>query len=41
MKGSVSVVIYKLIELNRTCMDALLKALATIMNETGKNKVFL
>ena len=40
VNGSVSVVTHKLVELNKTCMDAILKALSTIMNETGRNKVF-
>ena len=38
--GSVSVVTHKLIEMNKTCMDAILKALSTIMNENRRNKVF-
>ena len=38
--GSVSVVTSKPIELNETCMDAILKALSTVMNENRKNKVF-
>ena len=37
---SVSVVTHKLIELNKTCMDAILKALSTVMNENRRNKVF-
>ena len=37
---SVSVVTYKLIELNKTCMDAILKALYLVMNENRRNKVF-
>ena len=37
---SVSVVTNKLIELNKTCMDAILKALSTVMNENKRNKVF-
>ena len=37
---SVSVVIHKLIELNKTCMAAILKALFTVMNENRRNKVF-
>ena len=40
VNGSVSVVAYKLIELNKTCMDAILKALSTVMNENGGNKLF-
>ena len=38
--GSVSLVTHKLIELNKTCMDAILKELSTLMNETRRNKVF-
>ena len=38
--GSVSVVTHRLIELNKTCMDAILKALSTVMNESRINKVF-
>ena len=30
---SISVVTHKLIELNKTCMDAILKALSEVMNE--------
>ena len=37
---SVSVVIHQLIVLNKTCMDAILKALSTVMNENRRNKVF-
>ena len=37
---SVSVVTHKLIELNKTCMAAILKALFTVMNENRRNKVF-
>ena len=37
---SVSVVTHKLIELNETCMDAILKALSTVMNKYSKKKVF-
>ena len=40
VNGSVSVVTHKLVELNKTCIDAILKALSTIMNETGRHKVF-
>ena len=36
---SVSVVTHKLIELNKTCMAAILKALFTVMNENRRNKV--
>ena len=37
---SVSVVTRKRIELNKTCMAAILKALSTVMNENRRNKVF-
>ena len=37
---TISVVTYKLIKLNKTCMDAILKALSTVMNESIRNKVF-
>ena len=37
---SISVVSHKLIELNKTCMDATLKALSTVMNENRRRKVF-
>ena len=37
--GSVSVVTHKPIELNKTCMGAILKALSAIMNENRRNKV--
>ena len=37
---SVSVVTHKLIELNKTCMAAILKALSTVMNENSRNKKF-
>ena len=40
VNGSVSVLTHKLIELNKTCMDAILKALSTVMNENRINKVF-
>ena len=40
VNGSVSVVTHKLMELNKTCMDAILKALSTVMNENRRNKVF-
>ena len=40
VNGSVSVVTHKRIELNKTCMDAILKALSTVMNENRRNKVF-
>ena len=38
--GSVSIVTHKLMELNKTCMDAILKALSTVMNENRRNKEF-
>ena len=37
---SVNVVTHKLIELNKTCMAAILKALSLVMNENRRNKVF-
>ena len=37
---SVSVVTHELIEMYKTCMDAILKALSKIMNENKRNKVF-
>ena len=37
---SVSVVTHKLIELNKTCMATILKALSTVMNENRRNKKF-
>ena len=37
---SVSVVTHELIVLNKTCMDAILKALSTVMDENRRNKVF-
>ena len=37
---SVSVVTHRLIELNKTCMAAILKALSTVMNENRRNKKF-
>ena len=37
---SVSVGTHKLIELNKTCMAAILKAVSTVMNENRRNKVF-
>ena len=40
VKGSVSVVTHKLIELNETFTDAILKALSTVMNEKRSNSVF-
>ena len=38
--GKVSVVTHKRIELNKTCMNAILKAPSTVMNETRRNKFF-
>ena len=37
---SVSVVTHKLVELNKTCMTAILKALSSVLNENKRNKVF-
>ena len=37
---SVSVVTHKVIEFDKTCMVAILKALFTVMNENIRNKVF-
>ena len=37
--GSISIVTHKLIELNEACMDAILKALSTVMNKNRRNKV--
>ena len=37
---SVSVVTHKLVELNKTCMAAILKALSTVINENRRNEVF-
>ena len=37
---SVSVVTHKLVELHKTCMAAILKALTTVINENRRNKVF-
>ena len=37
---SISVVTHKLIEMNKTRMDAILKALSTVMNENIRSKVF-
>ena len=39
VNGSVSVVTHKLIELNKSCMDAILKVLSTAMKENRRNKV--
>ena len=38
---SVNVVTHMLVVLNKTCMDAILKALSTVMNENKRNKVFI
>ena len=38
---SVSIVTHKLIELNKTYMAAILKALSTVMNENRRNKVII
>ena len=40
VNGLVSVVTHTLIDVNKTCMDAILKALSTVMNENRRNKVF-
>ena len=40
VKGSVSVVRHKMIELNKIFMDAILEAIFTVMNENRRNKVF-
>ena len=40
VNGSVSVVTHKLIELNKTCVEAILKALSLVMNENRRSKVF-
>ena len=37
---SVSVVTHKLIELSKTCMDSILKALSTVTNENRREKVY-
>ena len=37
---SVSVVTYNRFILNKSCMDAILKAFSTIMNENRRNNVF-
>ena len=37
---SVSIMTQKLTEWNKTCSDAILKALSRIMNENRRNKVF-
>ena len=38
---SVSVVTHELIELNKTCMAAILEALSTVKNENRRNNVFI
>ena len=40
VNGLVSVVTRKLIELNKTCMEAILKALSTVINKNRKSKMF-
>ena len=37
---SISVVTHKLVEMNKTLMAAILRALSTVMNENRRNKVF-
>ena len=37
---SVSIVTNKLVELDKTCIPAILKALSTVINENRRNKVF-
>ena len=37
---SVSVVTHKLVELHKTCIAAILKALSIVINENRRNKVF-
>ena len=39
VKVSISVVTHKLIKLNKTCMDAILIALSTVMNKNIRKKV--
>ena len=38
---SVSVVTHKLVELDKTCMAAILTALSKVINEKRRNKVFI
>ena len=38
---SVSVVTHKLVELHKTCMSAILKALSKVINENRRNKVLI
>ena len=40
VNGTVSIVTHKLIELNKTCMDAILKVLSAVLNENRRNTVF-
>ena len=40
VKRSVSIVTHKLIEMNKTYMEVILKPLSTVMNENRRNKVF-
>ena len=40
VNSSGSVVTHKLIELNKTCIDAILEGLSTVMNDNRRNKVF-
>ena len=40
VNSSVNVRTPKLTGLNKTYMDAILKALSTVMNENGRNRVF-
>ena len=37
---SVSVLTHKLVELHKTCLAAILKALSTVINENRRNKMF-
>ena len=37
---SVSIVTHKLVELNKTCMAAILEALSILVNENGGNTLF-
>ena len=39
VNGSVSIVTHKLMELIKSCMDAILKVLSTVMNESRRNNV--
>ena len=40
VNSSVSVMAHKLTELNKFYIDAILKALSTVMNANSRNKVF-